>query len=202
MNDIPINKGSVIVSYTDSSWASCEDCRSRFGTLALLTTSKAQQTTTEASLLDWKSGRSSRVCRSTLAAAASAADEKGDRASFLNMYISELLYATAAYRVGPRLLHLHVTDAKSLHDCGVQENPTLSDKRSLVNVRAIQEVIPDSQLHWVPTGLQHADGPTKSDPALRATFMEWLQCPTVAVALQETRVKENNTSVKPVQGVA
>ena len=87
MNDIPINTGSVIVSYADSSWANCEDCRSQFGTLALLTTSKAQQTTTEASLLDWRSGTSSRVCRSTLAAEASAADESVDRASFLNMYI-------------------------------------------------------------------------------------------------------------------
>ena len=67
-------------------------------------------------------------------------------------------------------------------------------------MRAIQEVIPASQLHWVSTALQHADGLTKSDPVLRATFMEWLQCPTVS--LQDTRVKENNTSVKSVQGVA
>ena len=98
------------------------------------------------------------MCRSTLAAEASAADEACDRTTFLNMFLSELLYDTRAHKVGARLLHLHCTETKSLYDSAVQENPNMSDKRSLVSVRAIQEVVPARILHWVPTQLQFADG--------------------------------------------
>ncbi|CAE7942565.1 CML10, partial [Symbiodinium sp. KB8] len=66
--------------------------------------------------------------KSTLAAEASAADEGADRAAFANMCLSELLYNEPAFKVGCKLNGRHVTDAKSLYDCVVAENPNVSDK--------------------------------------------------------------------------
>ena len=60
-------------------------------------------------------------------------------------------------------------------------NPNLTDKRSLVNVRAIQEVITPKQTRWVPTSLMHADGLTKLSSNLRETLLRWLQTPTATL---------------------
>ena len=132
---------------------------------------------TPATVVDWKSGRSHRVCRSTLAAEASAADEGADRGAFANMWLSEVLYNMPAHRVGQRLPSKQVTDAKSLYDAVIAENPRLTDRRSLVNIRAIQESVKPEQMHWIPTTIMWADGLTKCDPKLRETLMRWLQQP-------------------------
>ena len=119
------------------------------------------------------------MCRSTLAAEATAADEGSDRAAYLNMLLSPILYQQPAHRVGCKLSYLQVTDAKSLYDTIVSPNPSLSDKRSLVNIRAIQETVSPQQVHWVPTYLMFADGLTKISATLRQTMTEWLQAPFV-----------------------
>ena len=193
IEDVALNRGSVIVSYADSSWANAEQCRSQFGVLVVVTTPAALQREAPAAIMDWKSGRSTRVCRSTLAAEASAADEGCDRGCYLNRFISQLLYNIPAHRCQEYLHHLHVTDAKSLYDCVVSESPNVSDKRSLVNIRAIQEVVDGQRIHWVPTSLQWADGLTKSSPDLRATFRKWLQKPRVILRGGMPKPKENNT---------
>ncbi|CAE7210134.1 TY5A [Symbiodinium sp. KB8] len=176
--DVPVDKATTIVTFTDSSWANTEQLKSQYGVLVLIAPSQVSEVSCKASLLDWKSGRSTRVCRSTLAAEASAADEGADRATFLNLSLSELLYNEPAFTVGSRLHNLHVTDAKSLYDCVVAENPNVSDKRSLVNIRSIQQTINPKQMHWVPTNLMRADGLTKLDSTLLVSTAEWLQNPT------------------------
>ena len=98
VEDVALNRGSVIVTYSDTSWANAELCRSQLGVLVLLTSPNALQKTTPAAVLDWRSGRSTRVCRSTSAAEASAADEGCDRGCYLNMFIAELLYNLPAHR--------------------------------------------------------------------------------------------------------
>ena len=79
--DIPVNKASVVLSFSDASWANAEHCRSQCGVLVLLCGPTVLQRPAPAMLLDWRSCRSTRVCRSTLAAEASASDEGCDRAA-------------------------------------------------------------------------------------------------------------------------
>ena len=103
MNDMPLNNASVVVTYAGASWANFEDCRSQVGTLALLPPPKVQQRTTVGLLLDLQSGRSTcmtRMCRSTLAAEACAADEACDKGTDQNRFLSELLYGKIAYKSG------------------------------------------------------------------------------------------------------
>ena len=117
----------------------------------------------------------------TLAAETSASDEGCDRAAYVNLFLSELLYNTPAHRVNAKLCQLAVTDAKSLYDCVISDSPNLSDKRSLVNIRAIQEVVPGKFFHWVPTDLMWADGLTKHSRELQQSLHEWLQQPRVTL---------------------
>ena len=73
------------------------------------------------------------MCRSTLASEASAADEGSDRSAFINMMLSEFLYAEPAHKAGCRLDNLKGTDSKSLYEGLPAVNITLTDKRSFVN---------------------------------------------------------------------
>lgn len=175
--DVPINKQTLLIGYSDASWANAKKSGSQIGALVGLTTSDAMERPAKMILLDWKSSRSVRVCRSTLAAEASAGDEVADRSSFANLFLSELLYLQPAHRVGNRVSWVQATDAKSLYDAVVSENPNLTDKRTLVSIRAIQETTSGEQMHWLPTRFQFSDGLTKIDEKLRASFSAWLQQP-------------------------
>ena len=179
--DIPVNKASVVLSFSDASWANAEHCRSQCGVLVLLCGPTVTERPAPAMVMDWRSCRSTRVCRPTLAAEASASDEGCDRAAYVNLFLSELLYNTPAHRVNAKLCQLAVTDAKSLYDCVISDSPNLSDKWSLVNIRAIQEVVPGKFFHWVPTDLMWADGLTKHSRELQQSLHEWLQQPRVTL---------------------
>ena len=181
MEDLPVNEQSVILTYTDASWGNAAHSTSQMGILVALTTPDVTEKTCKVMILDWRSARSPRVCRSTLAAETSAADEGSDRAAFINMMISEVLHCEKAHKIGCKLDNLQATDSKSLYDAVVAVNPNLTDKRSLVNVRAIQEVITPKQTRWVPTNLMHADGLTKLSATLRDNLLSWLQAPTATL---------------------
>ncbi|CAJ1360959.1 unnamed protein product [Effrenium voratum] len=178
MQDIPVNKDSVLLTYTDSSWANAERSTSQIGVLVTLTVPDIAEKEGKVSIMDWRSCRIPRVCHSTLAAEAVAADEGADRSSFVNMCLSQILHNIPAHRAGCRMNFLQATDAKSLYDCISSDAPSTTDKRSLVSIRAVQETVVAKQCHWVPTGYMHADGLTKADVNLRLTMREWLNNPT------------------------
>ncbi|CAE7665208.1 GIP [Symbiodinium sp. CCMP2592] len=181
VQDVPLNRATVILAYSDASWANAQESRSQCGALVVLCHASVLQKQVPAMVVDWKSSRSQRVCRSTLASESCAADEACDRSAYLNMYLGEILYNVPAHRVGYRLHNLGATDAKSLYDVVVSDTPNLSDKRSLVNIRAIQEVVSSDRYHWVPTTLMWADGLTKHSPELLVSLFEWLQEPTATL---------------------
>ena len=132
---IPVNKASVIVTFADSSWANAAKHSSQFGVMLVLCPPQVTEVISNCHVLDWKSGRSARICRSTLAAEACAADEGNDRACYINMVMTELLHKQPAYKGEMRLRALHTTDAKSLYDALVGENVRLSEKRATMNIR-------------------------------------------------------------------
>ena len=150
---------------------------SQYGTLTLICPPQVKDVTAYGMLVDWKSGRSTRVCRSTLAAEASAADESTDRSCYVNLFVSEILTDKPAYRGAMILEQLQVVDAKSLYDCLVAENPVTSDKRSMINIRSVQQVVKPSNVHWVPTKIMHCDGLTKLDKQLQNNLREWSNRP-------------------------
>ena len=199
IQDIPFDKNTVVMTYSDSSWNNAKRSGSQLGVLVCLARPHVSLLQSEVAIVDWKSGRSPRVCRSTLAAEASAADEGSDRSSYINHMISQIAYGgEPAHKIGARLSHLQATDAKSLYDSVTASNPSVSDRRSLVNIRAIQEHLTKNEFHWIPTSIMWADGLTKHDRKLRTKFSEWLQSPIATLREVGDPSKKNNTSEKIV----
>ena len=197
--DVPFSEKTVVLAYSDSSWANARRSGSQIGVIICLTTEGANHFPAPASVVDWRSCRSPRVCRSTLAAEATAADEAADRAAYVSMFGSEFIFQEPAHRVGARLPIIAAVDAKSLYDALLSPAPNLNDKRTLVSVRAVQETLASNDVKWVPTRFQFSDGLTKVDRNLMLLFRQWLQQP-VAILKESTqsieweqRVKENIT---------
>ena len=65
MNPTAIDDSTLVITYADSSWANVENYASQRGCLILFAEAKATDVATPACLVDWKSSRSGRVCRST-----------------------------------------------------------------------------------------------------------------------------------------
>ncbi|CAK9114796.1 Protease Do-like 9 [Durusdinium trenchii] len=114
---------------------------SQIGLLAGFTTPSVKMQPTKYTVIDWRSCRAPRVCRSTLAAEACAADEASDRASYLNRMASELHFNEPAHRVGARMAMAQAIDAKSLYDALLADAPNISDRRSLVSVRSNSAIL-------------------------------------------------------------
>ena len=200
IQDVGVGKATWVLTFTDASWANAQRSGSQIAVITGLTSEECKVRPVPFALVDWRSARSARVCRSTLAAEACAGDEGSDRGSYLNMFLSELTHRCPAHQAGLRLNYLQATDSKSLYDAVVQPNPSLTDRRSLVNVRATQETLTPLNMHWVPTWLQFSDGLTKASSVLRATFRKWLTAPFAALAdhadLQEWKAGLGTTKKK------
>ncbi|CAE7356139.1 RE2 [Symbiodinium sp. CCMP2592] len=178
---IPINEHSTIVSYGDCSWANAQEYKSQEGLLVCLTTPDALTGNAPAVLLDWKSTRTPRVVRSTLAGEAYAADDSIDRGVLANQMFSEIIFGCEANPVTnlKTLRHCHATDCKSLYDAAIAANFNTEEKRVGLTIRAVQETIAPQDMRWVPTTAMWADGLTKVSDSLRETFRNWLRQPTV-----------------------
>ena len=183
--NIPVNHETMLITYTDASWANASHSSSQLGILVGITTPEVKNQTTRMNIIDWRSTRSARVCRSTLAAEACSADEGADRSAYINMILGEILFNVPAHKVGCRLNFVQATDAKSLYDCIISEMPSTTDKRSMINIRAVQETVLPKDYHWVPTVHMHADGLTKLDLKLREVFRAWLDFPTATLKDQK-----------------
>ena len=172
-----INEATLVVCYSDSSWANAKDYTSQHGTLIMLADPKGTDVDTSTTLLDWKSSRSARVCRSTLAAETSACDTALDRGSFLASMLTELITDVPSYKQQMTNRLITVTDCRSLYDVLVSENPRTDEKRTIVTIRSCQQHVQRTDVFWVPTHLQWADCLTKIDVKLMHSFHGWLQHP-------------------------
>ena len=175
---VPLNSETVVVSYGDSSWANAQNYKSQEGIAIVITTRTALEGLDKCVLLDWKTTRTPRVVRSTIAGEAYAADDAIDRAYHTNCMMTEIISGQPVLKTGPKLLHVHATDCRSLFDAVISANPSTEEKRVLMAVRAIEEALDPKWFRWVPTGLMVADVLTKDSDALRWAFLPWLREPT------------------------
>ena len=189
MYGVPLNPQSLLVTFGDCSWANAQNYRSQEGLLVCVTTPQALEGNAPAMLLDWKSTRTPRVVRSTLAGEAYAADDSIDRGVMTNQMFSEIIFGRDANPLSnlKLLRHLHATDCKSLYDATIAANFNTQEKRVGLTIRAIQETISPADMRWVPTTAMWADGLTKVNDALRSTFLDWLRRPTVQLRSETWR---------------
>ncbi|CAK9013264.1 Uncharacterized mitochondrial protein AtMg00810 (ORF240b) [Durusdinium trenchii] len=147
---VPWNKAMTLVGYSDSSWANAQGHKSQMGILVLVSSPDCEHKKCPASLLDWKSTRSPRVTRSTLASEANAMDECTDRCSYANYFLTHLMYPEVE-KDSMKLRSLQATDCRSLYDAVINPAPALTEKRTIISVRSIQDYLTENQIRWVPT---------------------------------------------------
>ena len=183
---VPWNRATTIVGYSDSSWANAPGHKSQMGVLVMVTSPECTQKKCPASVLDWKSTRSPRVTRSTLASEANAMDECADRCVFTNYFMTHLLWPEVA-NDQLKMSHLQATDCRSLYDAVISPAPSLTEKRTIVTVMSIQDYLKEEQVRWVPTDAMWADALTKVDVTLIERFQRWLAAPFVQLVAIENR---------------
>ena len=166
---------ACIVGHGDSSWANAEGHRTQTGFCVFVTSMSVLQAQTPCSLVDWRSARTKRVVRSTLAAEAIASDTCSDHAFFVAASLSEILSGAKATLSKPTLPCYVCTDCKSLYDALQKITPSLDERRTLIDVLSIRQTISElGGLRWIPTTEQLADALTKVDVKLMirlATFI-------------------------------
>lgn len=79
------------------------------------------------------------------------------------------------------LRQLQATDCKSLYDAVISSNPSMSEKRTIIAVRSIQDYIGPQDIRWTPTDVMWADALRKESADLLARFHEWLKRPRVTL---------------------
>ena len=177
MRPIDINLDTHVVSYGDCSWANAQGLRSQEGIVVVLAPPECLEGRARCIMVDWKTCRTPRVVRSTLAGEAYAADDAIDRGAFVNNVLTELLTGQSVLRTGAKLAHVHATDCRSLFDSVITANPATEEKRVLLAIRAIQEAIDTKLFRWIPTTQMVADVLTKDSEQLRWAFLPWMRNP-------------------------
>ena len=174
---IDLNMSTHAVSYGDCSWANAQGMRSQEGIVVVLAPPECFEGRSRCTMIDWKTCRTPRVVRSTIAGEAYAADDAIDRAALVNSILTELFTGESILKTGPKLPHVHATDCRSLVDSVIASNPSTEEKRVLLTSRAIQEAIDTKLFRWVPTTQMVADVLTKDSDQLRWSFLQWLRDP-------------------------
>lgn len=121
----------MFIGNGDSSWAIAPGGRTQTGKIVVATTTDALRGHAPSSILDWRSARTQRVVRSTLAAEAIACDKAYDHAHYV-AFFEEGLYQRRATLGRPRMPCVVATDCRSLHDVvqKVQRSVLDSDLRA------------------------------------------------------------------------
>ncbi|CAK0856828.1 unnamed protein product, partial [Prorocentrum cordatum] len=176
--------GSIgAVAFGDSSWAYAQQLKSQTGAMVVWINREALTGSAPASFADWRSVRTQRQVRSTLAAEACAADAAVDRGYYASTYLSEVLTGKSyvASRISDRELLavplFAITDCKSLYDCVRKENSSLAEKRALLDVWSIQTSLGLGSMRWVPTTNMIADPFAKISDGLREALVQWMVNP-------------------------
>ena len=173
----------LVVGYGDSSWANADGNRTQIGLVICITDKAALTQETQGSIADWKSGRTKRIVRSTLAGESIAADATCDHAYFIAAILSEMLFGTRATTMKTNLpIPTYVcTDCKSLYDVMQKVNPSLDEKRTLVDVLSIRESLAIDGLRWIPTEEQKADCLTKVDDSLSQLMVTFMSLTSITL---------------------
>ena len=180
---VPIDlETAKVVVFTDASWANAPGLKSQAGYLTFLTGPDVFTPGGDAaSLLDWRSRRIQRQCRSTLAAETMSLDCGFDSGIFVRELLAETLVKSyspiQSGQLPPGLLEVHpITDCRSLYDLLTKDGPVSStqEKRLTIDVEAIKQSAAEFDVDgeelrgtfkWVDTTRQLADHLTKVKPA-------------------------------------
>ena len=177
----PLEQARIIV-FSDASFANAGDLHSQAGYMVYVAGEGAVSPQGDlANLVDWRSHKIKRQCRSTLAAETMSLDEAVDAGLYVREMLAEVMIQdyvpSQSGRLPADFLPLSAaTDCRSLYDLLVKDGPmaTTQEKRLAIDLGGLRETAAefDEQLErlteiyrWVDTASQHADHLTKPKPS-------------------------------------
>ena len=181
----------IVVGYGDSSWANADELKSQTGLVVTVTSKHAVDGSADGVIVDWRSTRTKRVVRSTLAAEAIAADNCSDHSFFTAACISEIVQGVQAIKALGTSMQIPVyvcTDCRSLYDAFQKVSPSIEEKRTLLDILSIRQTLAENGLRWVPTTEQLADGLTKHKKQLASTLQSSMR--HCVIRLKDVPAKE------------
>ena len=170
-----------IIGFSDASWANTDDLKSQAGYLVFITGPEVFTLAGDvANLVEWRSHRIRRKCRSTLAAETMGLDAATDAVLFTRELLAEMLIEsyqpTQSGRLAPEIFPAATaTDCRSLYDLLVKDGPlgSAQEKRLTLDIGALREAAEELEpsgenvkdvYKWVSTHVQRADHLTKIKP--------------------------------------
>ncbi len=109
-------------------------------------------------------------------------DAAADHSYFIAHMLGEMFFNIKPSSIVRPVIEVHmVTDCKSLYDCLLRWSPSIQDKRTLIELASIRELISQNGIRWLPTYLMRADALTKYEKGLSRALLDWLQSPTIAL---------------------
>ena len=206
---------ACIPELSDSSWANADQLKSQSGYLVFLADKACfEPQGGAASLLEWRSHRIKRTCRSTLAAETMGMDAGMDAGMFARELIAEIIIKsyvpTQSGKLPEDFIPVHaITDCRSLYDILTKDGQpgTATEKRLIIDIQAIKENAEefDAEMEklkdifrWIPTTKQLGDHLTKAKPPwmLRSELdRNWLNL----VATPEEEAAEINKEAQKLE---
>jgi hypothetical protein len=162
-------EGAGLICVSDASFANMAGGKSQSGTLILLgDRDLAQGRVGRFALLDWRSGRQKRACRSTFGAEALALSDTADRGDFMRGLLYEALNGGDPRKSEDHGLPLRwVVDAKDLFDTLTRAGShSTTEYRLALETGILRELLSrhDCSIHWIGADQMMADCLTKDMP--------------------------------------
>ena len=161
-----------LVTFFDAGFASRTDGNSQGGYISTLMNKKLVTSPEEGEyhVVNWRSFRTPRVARSSLAAEAQSGGQAADAVDFTCRYWEHLMDPKVTLKnliqMPSSLKPILVTDAKALYDSFHREgiNSSVIDKRVSLEIRVMKERVTElnGSLRWMSSDRQIADGLTKT----------------------------------------
>lgn len=164
----PINLNrALVVTYGDSSVANADGCKTQVGALVVVTERRSLFQMCPGCLVDWRSCRTQRVVRSTVAAEAIACDTGCDHGIYVAHMLDDMLTGRSPVkghrsrpddaRPRPTIEVRSLTDCRSLFGASQKVAPSIDEKRTLIDVLGIKERVCMDGVKWRPTDKQLVD---------------------------------------------
>ena len=186
------DKELFYLSFFDASLGKEEDGKSQLGAMHFVTSTKAEFGPKPASVVEFTTNKSSRVCRSSMAAEAMSMSLCVDRHLYGRLVLDMMLYGhrplTDDWRVTMKVPGGLVTDAKSLYDHLQSTGQMPAERQTMLDLMVARDHLESGayRLFWVPTFCQFGDGLTK-----KMKNLLWERfCKQPWVSLKETEAEE------------
>lgn len=183
------DKKMFFLSFFDASLGKEQDGKSQLGALHFVTTEDARQRPTQASVVEFTTNKSTRVCRSSMAAEAMSMSLCVDRHLYGRLVLDMMLWGHRQlqedWRTTMTVQGGLVTDAKSLYDHLGSTGQIPTERQTMLDLMVARDHLESGayELFWVPTFRQFGDGLTKK---MRNLLWE-VFCKHHTVSLKETK---------------